>query len=158
MVYYPKGVCSKRFDISLQNGIIQEVKITGGCDGNLKAICAFLKGRRPEEIIPLFKGSAVKNARPPAPTSWPRPSPRRLRRILSAPFPPSSLPPFPGNKKGRPQWGRLFLFIPYSRQGQVVARTVRLGSDSIPSDTAVTRKKRVVPEVMPYRAAEYSPS
>lgn len=89
MVYYPKGVCSKRFDISLQNGIIQEVKITGGCDGNLKAICAFLKGRRPEEIIPLFKGIRCEKR----PTSCPDQLAKALAEAVKEDFI-RSLPPF----------------------------------------------------------------
>ena len=33
--YAPKGVCSSRIDLELENGIIKAVAFTGGCNGNL---------------------------------------------------------------------------------------------------------------------------
>jgi len=56
-VYYPAGVCSRRFDITLQGGVITELTVTGGCEGNLKGISALVKGRRAEEVIPLLRGT-----------------------------------------------------------------------------------------------------
>lgn len=54
--YYPKGVCSRRMDIELENGIIKNVKITGGCNGNLQGIAALVKGRRAEDVIDVLRG------------------------------------------------------------------------------------------------------
>lgn len=40
-----KGVCSKSTTVELDDkGIITKVEVTGGCDGNLKGVCALLIG------------------------------------------------------------------------------------------------------------------
>ncbi len=54
--YRPKGVCSRQYDIELENGIIKNITITGGCNGNLKGICALLTGKPAHEIIEQFRG------------------------------------------------------------------------------------------------------
>lgn len=54
--YYPKGVCSRRMDIEIEDGIIKSVAITGGCNGNLQGISALVKGRPAEEVIDILKG------------------------------------------------------------------------------------------------------
>lgn len=54
--YYPKGVCSRKMDIEVEDGIIKKVVITGGCNGNLQGISALVKGRRVEEVIEILNG------------------------------------------------------------------------------------------------------
>ena len=54
--YYPKGVCSRKMDIDVDDGIIKNVTITGGCNGNLQGIAALVKGRKVEEVIDILKG------------------------------------------------------------------------------------------------------
>jgi uncharacterized protein (TIGR03905 family) len=49
-------VCSRQFDLTVKSGIIEDVKIIGGCDGNLKAVRALITGRRAQEVIPLLQG------------------------------------------------------------------------------------------------------
>ena len=44
MKYKPKGVCSTSIDIDLDNGIIQSVSFTGGCNGNLQGISKLVEG------------------------------------------------------------------------------------------------------------------
>ena len=44
--YTPKGVCSTNFQIEVDNGVIQSVQITRGCDGNGKGVSALLKGMK----------------------------------------------------------------------------------------------------------------
>lgn len=56
MTYYPKGVCSRQFDITLRGDLIEDVKIMGGCHGNLQAIRALIIGRPALEVIPLLEG------------------------------------------------------------------------------------------------------
>ena len=36
MKYQTKGTCSTSIDIELENGIVQSVSFTGGCNGNLQ--------------------------------------------------------------------------------------------------------------------------
>ena len=54
--YFPRGVCSRKMDIDVENGIITSVKITGGCNGNLQGLSALVKGRRVEEVTELLRG------------------------------------------------------------------------------------------------------
>ena len=54
--YRPKGVCSQLMEIKMENGIIEEVKVVGGCDGNLKGIMSLVKGCKAEDVIARLKG------------------------------------------------------------------------------------------------------
>ena len=54
--YIPKGVCSRMMEISLDDGIIQDVKIYGGCSGNLQAVSALVKGMPAQEAIRRLRG------------------------------------------------------------------------------------------------------
>ena len=54
--YVPKGVCSQKFTIDVEDGIIQDIQIQGGCDGNLKGISSLMKGMRVEEAIVRVEG------------------------------------------------------------------------------------------------------
>ena len=56
ITYQPKGVCSKHMEIDLENGVIQAVRVLGGCNGNLQGIAALVKGMAPEEAISRLKG------------------------------------------------------------------------------------------------------
>ena len=50
-IYEPKGVCSKYFEVELEGDTIQEVRIIGGCDGNLQGITSLLRGSNAREAI-----------------------------------------------------------------------------------------------------------
>ena len=56
MKYRTQGTCSTAIDIELKDGVIDSVAFTGGCNGNLKGICALVKGMTPEEAISRLKG------------------------------------------------------------------------------------------------------
>ena len=56
MIYKTKGTCSTMIDVELKDGVIDSVKFTGGCNGNLQAISAREKGMKPEEAISRLKG------------------------------------------------------------------------------------------------------
>ncbi|MDO5559067.1 MAG: TIGR03905 family TSCPD domain-containing protein [Oscillospiraceae bacterium] len=49
--YIPKGVCSRRMLIDVEDGIVKNVSITGGCNGNLKGISALVTGMKVEDVI-----------------------------------------------------------------------------------------------------------
>lgn len=55
--YYPTGVCSKQFDLEVENGIITFFQATGGCAGNLGGIKALITGMPAESVITLLKGT-----------------------------------------------------------------------------------------------------
>ncbi len=56
MIYKTKGTCSTMIDVELKDGVIDSVKFTGGCSGNLQGISALVKGMKPEEAISRLKG------------------------------------------------------------------------------------------------------
>lgn len=56
MIYKTKGTCSTMIDVELKDGVIDSVKFTGGCNGNLQGISALVKGMKPEESISRLKG------------------------------------------------------------------------------------------------------
>ena len=56
MIYKTKGTCSTMIDVQLKDGVIDSVKFTGGCNGNLQGISALVKGMKPEEAISRLKG------------------------------------------------------------------------------------------------------
>ena len=67
MVYKTNGVCSKEIHIEIENGIIKDVSFLSGCDGSLKGISQFAKGRSAEEVIKICSGIRCNNR----PTSCP---------------------------------------------------------------------------------------
>ncbi len=56
MKYKTHGTCSKEINIELKDGVIDSVSFVGGCNGNLKGICALVKGMKPEDAISRLKG------------------------------------------------------------------------------------------------------
>ena len=55
--YIPKGVCSRKMTVELNDDhTIQAVRVEGGCNGNLQGISALVKGMKPEEAISRLKG------------------------------------------------------------------------------------------------------
>ena len=65
--YTPKGVCSRKFNFEIEDGIIQSFEAIGGCNGNLKGIGCLLKGRSVDEVIDTLTGVTCGNK----PTSCP---------------------------------------------------------------------------------------
>jgi len=55
-VYEPKGTCSNLIEITTQDNIIEEVKFTNGCPGNLLAISHLVKGMDVNEAIGKLDG------------------------------------------------------------------------------------------------------
>lgn len=54
--YKPQGVCSQEFIADIENGIIKDFKIIGGCPGNTQAVCQLIKGRKIQDVIKTLKG------------------------------------------------------------------------------------------------------
>lgn len=54
--YRPMGVCSQLIEIDAENGVIQNVQFTGGCNGNLQGISALVKGLPVESAIEKLSG------------------------------------------------------------------------------------------------------
>lgn len=54
--FRPQGVCSQLIEIETKGNIIQDVRFTGGCNGNLQGISALLKGMTVENAIDRLSG------------------------------------------------------------------------------------------------------
>lgn len=54
--YQPRGVCSRRMTVELENGIIRDVRVEGGCNGNLQGISHLVVGMPATEAIQRMKG------------------------------------------------------------------------------------------------------
>lgn len=50
------GVCSKSTTVTIEDGIIQDIEIIGGCDGNLKGVCSLLKGQSASDAVSRLQG------------------------------------------------------------------------------------------------------
>ena len=38
--YKPSGVCSREMIFDIENGIVKDLKVIGGCDGNIKGVAS----------------------------------------------------------------------------------------------------------------------
>ena len=54
--YRPKGVCSQMMEVEIEDGKIGEVKILGGCSGNLQGITALVRGMDAQEAVERMRG------------------------------------------------------------------------------------------------------
>ena len=54
--FTPHGVCSRKMDFEIDNGIIVSVKISGGCAGNTQGVAALIKGMTVDEAIERLSG------------------------------------------------------------------------------------------------------
>ena len=54
--YRPRGVCSQRIEIDVEDGCVQDVNFSGGCSGNLQGISRLVKGMPVEEVISRVEG------------------------------------------------------------------------------------------------------
>ena len=54
--YYPKGVCTSKYEIEIEDGIVKDLRIERGCDGNLQGITRLVKGNEAEKMALLLRG------------------------------------------------------------------------------------------------------
>ena len=54
--YRPRGVCSQRMTIDVEDGVIQSLQVEGGCSGNLQGISRLVAGMEVEEAIRRLEG------------------------------------------------------------------------------------------------------
>ena len=54
--YKTKGVCSHSMTVKLEDGIIRDVRIEGGCNGNLQGISRLVTGMKADEAISRLEG------------------------------------------------------------------------------------------------------
>lgn len=55
--FQPRGVCSREMQVDLDDqGVIQGLRVIGGCSGNLQGIGVLVKGMPAREAIRRLKG------------------------------------------------------------------------------------------------------
>lgn len=55
--FRPRGVCSQEMQAEVDDqGVIQELRVLGGCSGNLQGIASLVKGMPAREAIDRLKG------------------------------------------------------------------------------------------------------
>ena len=54
--YHTKGTCSTLIELELEGNVVHNVKFTGGCNGNLRAIPRLVEGMTVEEVEQRIKG------------------------------------------------------------------------------------------------------
>lgn len=54
--YTPRGVCSRRMTFEIESGIVTDLKVEGGCNGNLKGIASLVKGLPVKDVIERLSG------------------------------------------------------------------------------------------------------
>ena len=80
-VYNNKGTCSVRTEVELNpDPTIAEVRVLGGCNGNLKGIAGLLRGMKAEDAIARMEGTTCGSK----PTSCPDQIAQALKGALAA--------------------------------------------------------------------------
>ena len=74
--FTPRGVCSQRMLLTIENDVLVDLKVIGGCSGNLQGISPLVKGMKVDDIIARLEGIHCG----PRPTSCPD----QLARALKA--------------------------------------------------------------------------
>ena len=54
--YKTKGTCSQKIFFDIEDGKLTNVQFLGGCNGNLKVICALVEGMDVETVIARIQG------------------------------------------------------------------------------------------------------
>ena len=55
--FYPEGVCARKINFDIDGNVITNVRFTGGCNGNLKAIAKLVDGMTVEDIEAKLLGN-----------------------------------------------------------------------------------------------------
>nr|WP_326183554.1 TIGR03905 family TSCPD domain-containing protein [uncultured Oscillibacter sp.] len=55
--FRPRGVCSQAMQVELDDqGVIRDLRVLGGCSGNLQGIAALVRGMPAREAVERLKG------------------------------------------------------------------------------------------------------
>lgn len=54
--YTPRGVCSRKMIIDVENDIVKSLKVIGGCNGNLQGISHLVEGMKVDDVISRLDG------------------------------------------------------------------------------------------------------
>ena len=51
-----KGVCSRSTKVVIEDGIVKDIKVIGGCSGNIEGISRLVIGMKAEDVAKRMKG------------------------------------------------------------------------------------------------------
>ena len=54
--YLPVGTCSRLIEIEINDGIVKDLRVAGGCNGNLQGVAALCRGRKAEDVANALQG------------------------------------------------------------------------------------------------------
>ncbi len=54
--YTPQNVCSKKMIITVEDGIVKQLEVLGGCNGNVQAVQKLIEGMKVDEAIKRLDG------------------------------------------------------------------------------------------------------
>ncbi len=61
--YTPKNVCAQKMVITVDNGIVKNVEIIGGCHGNRQAVAKLVEGLSIDDVISKLEGIECRGSR-----------------------------------------------------------------------------------------------
>lgn len=61
LVYTPRGVCSTKIKIEIENDMVKKVDFLGGCRGNTQGVSKLCVGRKVDDLINLLDGIQCRN-------------------------------------------------------------------------------------------------
>ena len=50
------GTCSTRTTVTIEDGVVTDCQVVGGCNGNLKGICSLVKGMKAQDAVDKMLG------------------------------------------------------------------------------------------------------
>jgi uncharacterized protein (TIGR03905 family) len=59
--YLTTGTCSKKITFDIGDNRLKNLEFTGGCNGNLKALCKLLEGMPVNEVVEQFQNIQCKD-------------------------------------------------------------------------------------------------
>ena len=54
--YRPRGVCSQEMEFDIEDGVVRNLQVMGGCSGNLQGIARLVEGMPVDEVIRRLEG------------------------------------------------------------------------------------------------------
>lgn len=78
--FKPKGVCSQAIRLELTDGVVHNVRFTGGCPGNAQGVARLAEGMEAKEVVARLRGIRCGFK----PTSCPDQLASALEQVLAA--------------------------------------------------------------------------
>lgn len=76
--YVTEGTCSRLIEFEIEDGLVRDVRFTGGCHGNLQGIGALVDGMKSEDVVARLEGIRCGMK----PTSCPDQLAKALKKVM----------------------------------------------------------------------------